>query len=557
MSSISTISQLKRKHMEPIYVSPSKISDILMNDNFSTWCDVYKKDKKVIPRSMLYAFAKGHEFEENVITDLKQTIPVHTICTDNLKLWSFVNHTKEAIKNQEPVIHGAALVDKINGYNGVADILMRGDIFYQLTGIPGKNDEYVVVDVKWKKIESKKSGEIGDGDRYKAYKGQLWIYYEMLKNMDVKVSSKAYLLGKNYRTYGPGDNNYITTMAYIDFNTPYGSETKLRTLSAISWYRDMKMNGSEWVPGIEHPEMYPNMNNDSFYSKYKQEIANNISELTCMWRFPFSKRQECFDNGIYSWKDRRLTAEMFGYSKKEYVNIIRNMLDVNRREDINIIVGNKKAIETLGMQESCMEYYVDFENFSGSHEHVESATVITLLYMIGVSWIEDEELKHMSFVSENMTSNSESSMLNEFITFINDKTSSSGMKEFKMYHWGDAEKIQWNNVVKRHPLMSRLTTNWVNLNTVFMNMELCVKGMFGFGLKEVVAALSARGFISFGWKVEGGNGLDACQDMFEAYTQNTLRVDGEYSPVVRTVMKYNQDDCDALYHVLKFMKEIK
>ena len=72
---------------------------------------------------------------------------------------------------------------------------------------------------------------------------------------------------------------------------------------------------------------------DSYrWNSTKNEIANNLNEVTQVWMCGVKNRERALTNGITNWKDPNLTSEILGI-RGSRGEIVDKMLQINRRSD--------------------------------------------------------------------------------------------------------------------------------------------------------------------------------------------------------------------------------
>ena len=156
----------------------------------------------------------GHLFEKRIIEYLVDTYGIDSvkqICEQNeiYGLNDIISLSKQTIKlieEKTPIIVSAPIVDFENKTYGIIDLIIRTDYFIKMFE---KSDnfssyidcsDYIVVDIKWKKLEIIKKCFLSGSIKFKHYKSQVYIYTTALKNTfktnSSKFSNYSAILGK-------------------------------------------------------------------------------------------------------------------------------------------------------------------------------------------------------------------------------------------------------------------------------------------------------------------------------------------------------------------------
>lgn len=123
-----------------------------------------------------------------------------------------------------PIIHSATMRSETLGLRGIADLLVRVD------------DYYVVVDIKLASIPFKANGHtILNTGHFPSYKGQLWVYNELLAEIQGDRSPKAFLLARN-----------SPRLEIVDFESDDNTYVE-KSKAAVQWIRSLHANGATWT----------------------------------------------------------------------------------------------------------------------------------------------------------------------------------------------------------------------------------------------------------------------------------------------------------------------
>ena len=245
-----------------------------------------------------------------------------------------------AMKEGYTIIYQGVLRNYKNNTYGIPDLLVRSDRLDLLIDNAPKNMlknknksapnltkkceyHYIVIDIKFKTLHLKTDGiHLRNDGPMKAYKSQLCIYNEALGIMQGYKPSAAFILGWKWKYVSKnieyrGDNCF-DRLGRIDYKYS-DKEYVEKTQNAVDWVLKVRNEASEWdlskVP-LPCEELYPNMCNryDFPHHKLKKKFAEDIEEISLIWKCGPKQRKIAHENGIYSWKDPRCTPETVSYT---------------------------------------------------------------------------------------------------------------------------------------------------------------------------------------------------------------------------------------------------
>ncbi|GAH17538.1 unnamed protein product, partial [marine sediment metagenome] len=72
------------------------------------------------------------------------------------------------------------------------------------------------------------------------------------------------------------------------------------------------------------------------YHKIKKKFAEDIEEISLVWRCGPKQRKAAHDKGIYSWKDPRCTPEVLGIAGEYTSKVVSRILEANHSVNQNI-----------------------------------------------------------------------------------------------------------------------------------------------------------------------------------------------------------------------------
>lgn len=576
--------RLRNKHKnlkgERRYVSATKIANYMLKDPVLDWYkECLKSDnnnnttgvKRVQKVDLQTLFDMGNMFEEKVIKDIRRLFPGKVKKTHTGAGQLDVKLTLDCMKRGVPFIEQATLYDTETCIFGYADLLIRSDYVNKLIkSKPIKNPflkaplldgnyHYIVVDIKWTTIELCADGErLRNSDRIPAYKGQLAIYNLIMGKMQGYIPDNAYILAKSWR-YTKMNNTYrgynyrdrLGVIDYSGFDMKYIEEIA----KAVDWIRLLRAEGKNWSHNPpEREELYPNMSNTKdgpySFSSIKRRHAESIKEITLLWNVGVKNRIIAHNNGIYRYDDPKCCAENLGIRGEKIKFILDKMIDLNRSDNIMIPQKIKNNYKNW-KEKTKMDFYVDFETLNTvfidkNIDIYNSKAVHDYVFMIGVGYEEDNEFKYVSFVTKDTSMIEEKRIFEEFLHFINRKRSEHNIDP-RLYHWSPAEVTMVESFCNRHNTYIDNNIEWIDLCKVFKDEPVLIKGVMGFGLKDVAKSMKRLGFIDTEWDDEIQSGFSASLLACEYYRNYNLRIIGE-------IERYNLIDCKVLWEILEYLR---
>ncbi len=543
---------------------------------------------------------QGVKFERHVIKLIRNTTKSDNIINiggdHNPRSRIKYLNTIEAMNNGIPIIYQGILRNYNNKTYGIPDLLVRSDYLDKLFTMSPltkahskkrakklknpKNPKfknpsyhYVVIDIKFKTLHLKSDGiHLRNDGPMKAYKSQLCVYNEALGLTQGYEPPAAFIMGWKWKyvskTIEYRGDNCFDRLGRIDYKKSDKHYVDI-TSEAIDWVINVRENAHTWdlskVP-LPHEQLYPNMCNryDYPYHKIKKKFAEDIEEITLVWKCGPKQRKEAHSNGIYSWKDPRCTTEMLGIGGEYTKKIVNRILEANRSKTQNIfpqfITNNFGNWKNSGR----LEFFVDFEmtcSVFTEFDDLPYSNGKSLIFMIGVGYMDYEgDWIFRDFTLDKLDEDGEFQICSEFVEYINDM-----MDKYKcfeppaLYHWSHAEPSSWRRTAERHLPQSFGWTdlNWVDLLKVFQTEPIGIKGCLNYGLKNVAKTFHKLGYISTIWDSGSScaDGADAAVGAYRVGRETERRgVSFKSDPLTQEIIKYNEVDCKVLQEIIFYLR---
>lgn len=564
------------------WVKASSTRNYAMNDPLIDWLKMHGKKAGFVEDSKLSGYDQrldfqdfivhqGTKFEENVMVRLKEKFPNDLVIIPSNGAPFEMKETLDAMARGVPLIAQGHIWDSTFRFHGHPDLLVRSDYLNKLVECPVISDRvegclfspnwhYRIVDVKFATLRLKAdlTTLLAQGST-KAFKTQLAVYHLCLQHMQKFEAPRAYLLGRGWEGTKKGQTLYsedpFSKLGVVDFANA-DSEAIDEALQATLWLRLCSKQGHSWkvFPHPSVPELYPNMSNDhiSGWDHAKKRIAVQLKEISLLWQCGFSARQDAHNQGIFTWDSPDLTAKILGINGPKLGPTVDKILKANRSETTTI---SKISSSLYEWRTPACEFFLDVESVSSARSIKSGAG--SLVYLVGIGWMEDEKWAHTTFVTEKLDVEAEKDMISAFLNFLIDRTKKQ--KTIKLYHYAHADQTLLSRCFDRTVLNKKQNSivkkiEWCDLYKIVRDEPICLKGSLDFGLKSIVSALSAQGKINVSYK-DGHiqSGMDGFMAAVSASSQTNVPF-SEHE-LIRETIKYNEIDCKALQEILFYFRK--
>lgn len=578
---------------DPDNIVPCKRTKFIDNNiNITTESNNQETNQDIKNNNQDISFFKfiteeGNKFENVIYQYLSSrynTVQIVKTYQDVFK-YSSVTNTIYNINIQTPIIFQALLSSDKLKYFGCIDFLIRSDIFKELISdtipdyeIKTQNGKYLyeVVDAKHSTLKLASNGyNVLNSDRYPAYKGQLFIYLELLNEIQDSKNVQAYLLGKAYN-YKQCKKTYkgealFKKLGIVDFSA-YDFEYKHKVNNAIKWIYDVKTKGQNWklLPKPSKQELYPNMKNTGTkWDKFKNNYAMILGEITSIYYCGYKRRNNCHSNNVISWYSKNCNARAIGFKDNSIIGKhVDCILNINRCIDKLIDYGTLKDDKSWIPKKKTMDFFIDFETINSDYGqcnfYVNDDKQLVkkeiknnnFTFMIGIGYqctIENNWVYKCFYLPE-LDNNLELEMFLETEKYINSITKKYNCNKHRLIHWTNAEITFLNKFKSKWTPRPKLTLNFFDLYKTTYNNFVAVKGAFNYSLKSIGNAMNNVGLIDLSWDTDNcSNGLDCMLQAINLYNSKNVNEES-----FKHIIKYNEIDCKMMYLIFNnFVKHIK
>tara|TARA_Y200000002_G_C22659241_1_gene654941 strand:+ start:138 stop:1901 length:1764 start_codon:yes stop_codon:yes gene_type:complete len=577
------------------FISATKVKNFLLDDPILDWLNIYGKSAGFQKNRFENKFSdflkkKGIEFENKIFNQIRKkyyskTLDSDSIPDDNIMEFYYDKYleTLDLMNNGVPIIFHGVVFNLAENLFGIPDIIIRSDYINKILNyacIENINEmnigckfsnrwHYLVVDIKYSNLifrnDKKTLNNVG---MFSYYKSQVMIYNKCLGEMQNYLPRNAYILGRKWRIGSKKGNNSFDYFGKVDiFRKDY--EILAKTELALNWIKDLKKNGSNWNIYSPHRiELFPNMNNTNYDNEWrhiKNDIAEKNKDITSLWNCGVKERNNCFKRKIFSWEDENCTSSTLDVRGKR-AKILDGILEINRTEE-NILYLPRciKNTENLyKIRKNKIEFYVDFETVNDLNDNFKKlpySNFSTCIFMIGCiakfldidSGTYKNEFK--CFIVEDFSKKEEKRIIDEWLNYMDIMSLRYFTYDPKIYHWSNAEPNFYKSAVLRNKkIFDWRKLNFIDILEIFKSEPICIKGVLGYGLKEVSKALYKNGIIKTTWDMDMDGRiamLEAEEAMTESKNENKLFSEME---VVKVIKKYNYIDCQVLFEILDFLR---
>ena len=531
-----------------------------------------------------FIMKKGKEFEARIYQNLVRKLGrdnIVQVCytVDDIMSAAKVVETTNLILSGQPIIYNGVVRNALTKTFGAPDLLVRSDWLNRICPDTIPEDQisrkaekltkfhYRVIDIKFCCLHLRADGKnLLNAGSIPAYKAQVYVYNSALGELQGYHPPTAYILGRGY-TYKSKGNTYSGSSCYdklgqVDF-LGKDIETVGKAKEAIQWIKELKEDGLNWsvYPRPTRMELYPNMCNsrDSPYGQIKRQIAEKLDDITLIWQCGPKHRELAFDCGVTSWRDPACTAKLLGHNGQVIGPIVDKMLKFNRATSTTTMEPQTvQDADSNWQNPRPLELYLDCETISNVFDDFSSLprmSETSMIFMIGIGWTteQDPNFSFKVFTASELTPIGEFEMLKECLTWIGNKIQE--YDDHIVFHWSTADQSFLLSAYERHPDLPRLMIRFFDVLALFKREPILIKGVFNFGLKPIVEAMSKYKLIDFKIAKHCLNGSDAMIRAWDAYqASQKSNVDVKQLDIFQKIISYNQDDCRSVYEILKFLR---
>ena len=543
------------------WISVTELDHFCQNDLMADWCATFRKDDSLHEThtsSLTFLFEKGKEHEDYIISTIRQKTglalerhsshPTSRLYTERdgvIDSYKVI----QSMKQGDPIIYSAYLADPHRRLRGIPDLLVRNDrihiLFpeYEIPDIPTGvsyfgNYYYIPVEIKFSTVHLASDGlHVTNVDRTSFYKTQLYAYGSLLQTIQGWTPPCAFLIGK--RTVGK-ENIFHSLIrpGYIDY-TGYDINFISQFYEGIEWLRRVKKYGPAWST-VEDVMKHapPNMKcEDSLYQNDKKYISSTAGDITEIWRCGVKQRQLAREQGITTWCDPRLNADIMNIPNS-YKKQVDAILKVNRGELDEYSFEFKNANEIQHSE----NMFVDFETIRDTFDVYRPLENPEFIFLIGVYY----KNTYHSFQIKSLTTENEKDLITTFHKFWVD------CGKPVCWFWY-AEKELWRRALARTGI--QIDVKWNDLYKIVESGPFVVRGCKNFKLKSYIKAMSEMSLIPVTIPPEScDNGMDAMIMAWKYYKdENQDKMIKEQN--MKNIIAYNEFDCTSLYHILTFMQK--
>lgn len=520
-----------------------------------------------------YLMQQGNLFEQAVMRTIESEHQVEKAA--DFYSPQGVERTQELMIQGVPIISSAPVAGKKLRIFGIPDLLVRSDYLPRLCPdlvLPqsdltrgsaiNPNYHYVVVDIKFSTLKLAADGlHVLNAGSVAPFKAQLWVYTNALAEMQGYKPRCAFLLGRRWTHGATGrmSDHCFDRMGVVDFEG-YDRKAVPKYERSLRWCRDLETKGVFWSlsPVPSRKELYPNMcRNSGKWQATKRSIAKELGDISEVWMCGTKHRSRALEQDIHSWRDPRLTASSMGF-KGRTARTVDRMLSINRQDIID--VSPRRINASSGWRSSHNEVYVDFETFGDvftSFDDMPRQKRGSIIYLVGVGKYEEGVWSYTSFIAKQATKDEELRVMRAFYEYLQ----ALGFPTIRYWH---AEHSFWSRACEEQYTVSDDDTkdelsNWheilgnlVDMRRLFVDNSVVVRGCFGFGLKDIGAALIALGLVDTPQESECSDGRTAMVRAWNCYANMSNPLE---CGAMKDVIQYNERDCRLMGDIMIYLRQ--
>ena len=436
------------------------------------------------------------------------------------------------------------------------DLIIHRDIFQEIFNQVNEDlPEYIVIDILYKIIHfnTDKTDILNQGNIF-YHKCKILIASQCIN----KSLKKGYLFAKEYRYKDkilPKKESIGTFL--------FTNEMKDKIHDALQWRTKLSKNYDDWIvlPKPSVKELYPNMNiKTGSWTNEKKLLAEKIKEITLVWNISYQKRCILLEKGINTWDDPILLHNIYPYEIKESKRelIQEKMIHINSQDELKIHprkIKNKEFIHHIQNQEDSI--ILDIESVLHLDEKESYFTEEIKLddppkiCIIGTILLNHENI-FKDFTIKYLTNKEEEIIIKYWLNFLQKYFNET----IKVYHWGNAEKVYLEYMMKKYPNLNYPKFELIDLVKYFKEEPITIQGCFGYGLKEIVKQLYSLNLIENQWQ-DNTDGLEAMiQIMKTSEAAAEKQIPLKRFIEIKKIIYYNYMDCKVITDILIMLQKM-
>lgn len=549
-------------------IKDDKIRNFLLDDPLLDWLELYGNinnlPQKIIKQSAFDDFLRvqSNSFESSVINNLNSDFN-GSLVPNTLDISERCVVTLNEMKKGKPIIYNGGIFNKNNNIYSIPCLLVRSDYINKIfknsiitidkKGCKfSKHWHYIIIHISYSNIHIPNNIILNKSKNIKILKGRLYLQNLGLSRIQKYLPKFSLIIAKKYILK---DINHYQ----LDYTAPVYFDKELsiinKTNNAIKWLKELIKNGKNW--NINNLNFYPNMCNQSsenIWDNIKKKIAENNKEITKLWSCGINERKRALELDINTWD--RCNSEVLGIKGKRK-KILDNIISINNTE-CNILISPRKLKKSENihlLKNDKLEFYVDFEMVNDLNiEHPYD-----IIFMIGCLTVYYENnkrcIEYKNFTTDILSKDCEISITNNWIEYMDNYKIKYNCKNPKLYHWGNAEKIQFRNLKNYHTNYNLITPKFVDLLDIFKNEPIVIKDSFNFGLKNIAETMYKHKMIETIWDDKNIDGKEA---MVYAWKANDIAIKQNKCMkniyYMKNILKYNYYDCKVLQEIADYIR---
>lgn len=423
--------------------------------------------------------------------------------------------TASHIANKTPIIYSAPIFDTVDKVYGIADLLVRKDYIKYLfpkstlfVETQSSSTEYIVIDIKWKKLDIIKNTFLSNSASYKAYKSQVYLYSKGVSNMTgTFLQDYGIILGKGCK-YTKNKTVHIS-------NNPFE------------------------IPGVFN---------------IKDEAVVSYTDEALAW-VKSNQMGNKNKNKIIGGKRKRGNEEARAELSKSILQFSFNKMSL---QDTYVKYNNPCYLDFEFLTPGIFDDFSDITNIK-SEDYV---------FMIGVGYEESSEWKYECFMCDKLEKQTEKYCFEQFIKLVREKNFDC-VYYYDVEKSIFAKKVvelglnnDNDNKYNYNSFISNL--NWVNVKEILVKNNFIFKDCDNYKLKSIAKALEEckkidlsednkidLSEIDLGITSDTKDGITCMFEMYKMYKS----VYNE--KLVQDMLSYNNLDCKYLNDIIKFIEKNK
>lgn len=412
------------------------------------------------------------------------------------------------------------------------------------TSLPSHLHDVVLVDKKLLFLSTVDSLFWEDG-KYRAYINTLRLYHLCKPIADEWIMELGEFMGRMLLgsiTKYKYDEWIHADYVMVGSDRVYRATDKQRRVDIQRVHKlHAILQGRDFLDVCTSVSLYPNLKApyggvfqlEEEEKKQYQRICEQVCDVSLVWQCGIKRRRFLRQQKIYRWDDPAFPDCFFDLVGKTYTEIIQRMLSLTTSEQDLCFPPKDELVENFPILNTPLTKWV-FVDFETDYQKC--------IYLVGLY---TENGKYQCEWADYLDSSAEAPLMHTVYNLL-----MSLKQKGHLLCYYVAENNFWKERCRLHRFdqYMELFEDALDLNRVFVEGPLLIRGAFNFKLKTIASKLYELGHLSIKQPegcLDGAQSIDLARQYFQTRSED-----------ISTILEqYNQFDCQVLYELMNFLQK--